>query len=39
MHQSEFRSDDSYVNQPLLIVHNSYKGFDPYPILETHGVF
>ena len=39
MHQFGFRSNDSRVNQPLSIVHNLYKDFDAYPILETRGVF
>ena len=39
VHQSGFRSNDSCVNQLLLIVHNLYKAFDTYPTLETRGVF
>ena len=39
MHQSGFRSNDSYVNQLLSVVHNLYKGFDAYPTLETPSVF
>ena len=37
--QSGFWSNDSCVNQLLLIVHNLYKAFDAYPTLETCGVF
>ena len=39
MHQSGFRSNDSYVNQLLSTVHNLCKGFDAYPTLETPSVF
>ena len=39
VHQSGFRSNDSCVNQLLLIVHNLYKTSDAYPTLETRGVF
>ena len=39
VHQSGFQSNDSCVNQLLLIVHNLYKAFDAYPTLETCGVF
>ena len=39
VHQSGFQSNDSCVNQLLLIVHNLYKIFDAYPTLETRGVF
>ena len=39
VHQSGFWSNDSCVNQLLLIVHNLYKAFDAYPTLETCGVF
>ena len=37
--QSGFRSNDSFVNQLLSIVHNLCKAFDAYPTLETRGVF
>ena len=39
VHQSGFWSNDSCVNQLLLIVHNLYKAFDAYPTLKTCGVF
>ena len=39
VHQSGIWSNDSCVNQLLLIVHNLYKAFDAYPTLETCGVF
>ena len=39
VHQSGLWSNDSCVNQLLLIVHNLYKAFDVYPTLETCGVF
>ena len=39
MHQSGFWPNDSCVNQLLSVVHNLYKAFDAYSILETFGVF
>ena len=39
VHQSGFRSSESYVNQLLSIVHKLYKDFDAYPTLETRCVF
>ena len=39
MHQSDFWSNNSSINQLLSTVHNLYKGFDAYPTLETLGVF
>ena len=38
MLQSEFRPNDSCVNQLLSIAHNLYKGFDAYQTLETRGM-
>ena len=39
IHQSGIQSNDSCVNQLLLIVHNLCNSFDVYPTLETCGVF
>ena len=39
VHQSDFRSNNSFVNQLLSIVYNLYKAFDAYPTLESRGVF
>ena len=37
VYQSGFRSNDSHVNQLLLIVHNLYKGFYAYPTIHIRG--
>ena len=39
VHQSGFQSNESCVNQLLSTVNDLYKASDPYPTLETCGVF
>ena len=38
-HQSGFRSNNSFANQLLAIVHETYTAFDANQTLETHGVY
>ena len=37
--QSDFRSNDSCINQLISITHNIYSTFDANPSLEVRGVF
>ena len=39
INQSDFRSNDSFINQLLFIVHTLYKAFNAYPTLDAKGVF
>ena len=39
IHLSRFHSNNSCINQFLLIVHTLHKDFDAYPTLDTRGVF